>query len=51
VAQFWQMIWEQGIGLLVNLCDSQESTVGEYAKYWPEEGSKVFGKFEAITYK
>ena len=44
VAHFWQMIWEQGIGLVVNLCDQHD----EYCKYWPEEGSKLFGQFEVL---
>ncbi|CAK5100938.1 unnamed protein product [Meloidogyne enterolobii] len=42
-SQFWQMIWEQGIGLIVNLCDKGDN----YFKYWPEEGVKLFGCFEA----
>lgn len=42
-SQFWQMIWEQGIGLIVNLCDKGDN----YFKYWPEEGVKLFGYFEA----
>ncbi|KAF7636356.1 hypothetical protein Mgra_00004137 [Meloidogyne graminicola] len=36
-SQFWEMIWEQGIGLIVNLCDKGDN----YFKYWPEEGVKA----------
>ncbi|KAL3116078.1 hypothetical protein niasHT_007378 [Heterodera trifolii] len=46
VATFWQMAWEQGVALLVNLCDKDETTSGRCTQYWPEEGSKMFGNFE-----
>uniref|UniRef100_A0A915DPI8 Tyrosine-protein phosphatase domain-containing protein n=1 Tax=Ditylenchus dipsaci TaxID=166011 RepID=A0A915DPI8_9BILA len=43
---FWQMVWEQGIALIVNLCDQEDMKSLKCIKYWPEEGSKVYGKFE-----
>jgi hypothetical protein len=43
------MTWEQGIGLVVNLCDQQETSSDAYFKYWPEEGSKTFGAFEVFA--
>uniref|UniRef100_A0A183C450 Tyrosine-protein phosphatase domain-containing protein n=1 Tax=Globodera pallida TaxID=36090 RepID=A0A183C450_GLOPA len=46
VATFWQMAWEQGVALLVNLCDKDETKSGRCVQYWPEEGSKAFGNFE-----
>ncbi|TKR67343.1 hypothetical protein L596_023511 [Steinernema carpocapsae] len=39
---FWQLIWEQGIVLIVNL-----STIEEHPyRYWPESGSEVYGPYE-----
>ncbi|KAI1729340.1 protein-tyrosine phosphatase domain-containing protein [Ditylenchus destructor] len=46
VNDFWQMVWEQGIALIVNLCDQEDQQNPKCAKYWPEEGSKVSGSFE-----
>ncbi|KAI1721237.1 protein-tyrosine phosphatase domain-containing protein [Ditylenchus destructor] len=46
VNDFWQMVWEQGIALIVNLCDQEDQQNPKCAKYWPEEGSKVCGSFE-----
>lgn len=46
VNDFWQMVWEQGIALIVNLCNQEDQQNPKCAKYWPEEGSKVCGLFE-----
>lgn len=46
-ADFWQMIWQEGIVLVVNLCDqAKDQQSKNFVKYWPEEGSKIFGIFE-----
>ena len=44
VVDFWQAIWEQGITLIVNLCDSNDAP--KYARYWPDEGAQTYGAFE-----
>uniref|UniRef100_A0AC34RF79 Receptor-type tyrosine-protein phosphatase N2 n=1 Tax=Panagrolaimus sp. JU765 TaxID=591449 RepID=A0AC34RF79_9BILA len=41
IPAYWEMIWEQGVALLVNLCEMDECE-----KYWPDEGSQVYGSFE-----
>ena len=41
IVDYWQMIWEQGVTLLVNLCQ-----MDEVERYWPEEGSQVYGNYE-----
>lgn len=51
VIDFWKMVWEQGIALIVNLCDQEDQKTQKYIKYWPEEGSKVFGIFEVFIFK
>ncbi|KAK0421229.1 hypothetical protein QR680_015124 [Steinernema hermaphroditum] len=39
---FWQLVWEQGIVLVVNL-----STIEEHPyRYWPESGSEIYGPYE-----
>lgn len=50
VIDYWKMVWEQGIALIVNLCDYEDEKSQKYIKYWPEEGSKVYGIFEVIFY-
>lgn len=42
--QFKHCIWEQGITLIVNLCNSEDEQ--KYQRYWPDEGSKIYGIFE-----
>ncbi|KAI6235178.1 Receptor-type tyrosine-protein phosphatase N2 [Aphelenchoides besseyi] len=44
VVDFWQCIWEQGITLVVNLCDQNDAL--KYQRYWPDEGAKTYGIFE-----
>lgn len=44
VNDFWECIWQQGITLIVNLCDQQDAL--KYQHYWPDEGSKTYGIFE-----
>jgi len=41
IAEFWQMVWEQGIALIVNL---EENNKGD--RYWPEEGARAYGSYE-----
>jgi receptor-type tyrosine-protein phosphatase N len=46
VADYWQMVWEQGIALIVNLCDQQDLEENRYRRYWPDEGCIAHGNFE-----
>ncbi|XP_053206233.1 receptor-type tyrosine-protein phosphatase N2-like [Panonychus citri] len=46
VADFWQMVWEQGSVIIVMLTRLLENGVGSSARYWPEEGSALHSNFE-----
>jgi protein tyrosine phosphatase len=46
VTEFWQMVWEQGVALIVNLCDQTDLDEGRSSRYWPEEGCVAHGNFE-----
>jgi len=43
---FWQLIWEQGVALIVNLSNQSDRKSEKCEKYWPDEGSKAYGTFE-----
>lgn len=47
VCDFWRMIWEQHLELILMLTNLEEYSKTKCAKYWPEksEGDKVFGDF------
>lgn len=48
---FWQMIWQENIVLIVNLCNQENyQQLINFVKYWPDEGSKVFDIFEVILF-
>ncbi|CAG9763906.1 unnamed protein product [Ceutorhynchus assimilis] len=46
VNDFWRMIWEQGLQMLLMLTNLEEYSKTKCAKYWPDkqDGDKVFGK-------
>jgi len=46
VADFWQMIWEQGSVVIVMLSRLAENGYQLAARYWPEEGSEQYHIFE-----
>nr|CAG4649111.1 EOG090X01LO [Scapholeberis mucronata] len=46
VADFWQMIWEQGCAVLVLLTRTNENGKNLCFKYWPEEGSQLYHIYE-----
>lgn len=46
VADFWQMVWEQGSVIIVMLTRLLENGVASSARYWPEEGSALHSNFE-----
>ncbi|CAG0888867.1 unnamed protein product [Darwinula stevensoni] len=43
VADFWHMIWEQKISLMVMLTNFEENGKVKCARYWPEESSEYYG--------
>lgn len=46
VADFWQMVWEQGSVVIVMLTKLQENGCNLSHRYWPEEGSEQYHIFE-----
>ena len=46
VADFWQMIWEQGCAVIVMLSRLQDNGYQLCHRYWPEEGSEQYHIFE-----
>lgn len=47
VCDFWRMIWEQHLELILMLTNLEEYSKTKCAKYWPEktEGEKIYGDF------
>ncbi|KAJ9580783.1 hypothetical protein L9F63_024035, partial [Diploptera punctata] len=47
VCDFWRMVWEQHLELILMLTNLEEYSKTKCAKYWPDEseGDKVFGDF------
>uniref|UniRef100_A0A915IZN6 Uncharacterized protein n=1 Tax=Romanomermis culicivorax TaxID=13658 RepID=A0A915IZN6_ROMCU len=46
VPDFWQMVWEQGSVVIVNLTKLSENGESKCARYWPENGSEVYHCYE-----
>jgi len=46
VADFWQMVWEQGSVVIVMLSRLSENSHQLCHRYWPEEGSEQYHIFE-----
>lgn len=46
VADFWQMVWEQGSVVIVMLSKLQDNGYQLAHRYWPEEGSEQYHIFE-----
>jgi len=46
VADFWQMIWEQGVVVIVNLTKLSDMGLPQCHRYWPENGSEIFHIYE-----
>jgi len=46
VADFWQMVWEQGSVVIVNLTKLTENGNAMCHRYWPEEGSDLYHIYE-----
>jgi receptor-type tyrosine-protein phosphatase N len=43
---FWQMIWEQNISILVLLTQLNDRGLPQCFQYWPSSGSKLYGAFK-----
>jgi len=46
VADFWQMVWEQGVAVIVNLTKLSDVGLPQCHRYWPVNGSQVFHIYE-----
>jgi len=46
VADFWQMVWEQGVVVIVNLTKLSDMGLPQCHRYWPENGSEIFHIYE-----
>jgi receptor-type tyrosine-protein phosphatase N len=46
LADFWQMVWEQGCVVIVMLSRLQDNGYKLCERYWPEEGSATYYVFE-----
>jgi len=46
VSDFWQMVWEQGSVVIVNLAKVVEAGDTKSFRYWPENGSEVHHNYE-----
>ncbi|KAM9790026.1 solute carrier organic anion transporter family member 5A1b [Neosynchiropus ocellatus] len=46
VADFWQMVWENGCVVIVMLTPVVESGVKQCYHYWPDEGSNLYHIYE-----
>lgn len=43
VVDWWRLIWEQRVTLILMLTNTEEYNKTKCAKYWPSEGSSVYG--------
>ncbi|XP_067845019.1 tyrosine-protein phosphatase non-receptor type 14-like [Heptranchias perlo] len=50
---FWQMVWEQGVNVIVMVTAEEEGGKPKTHRYWPKLGSKhssaTYGKFKVTT--
>uniref|UniRef100_A0A8C6TBW2 Protein tyrosine phosphatase receptor type N2 n=1 Tax=Neogobius melanostomus TaxID=47308 RepID=A0A8C6TBW2_9GOBI len=46
VADFWQMVWENGCVVIVMLTPLVESGIKQCYHYWPDEGSNLYHIYE-----
>ncbi|XP_034641941.1 receptor-type tyrosine-protein phosphatase-like N isoform X2 [Trachemys scripta elegans] len=46
IADFWQMVWENGCTVIVMLSPLVEDSVKQCDRYWPDEGSSLYHIYE-----
>jgi len=46
IPDFWQMIWEQGVVVIVNLTRLSDMGLPQCQRYWPEEGNEVYNTYQ-----
>ncbi|XP_030436434.1 receptor-type tyrosine-protein phosphatase-like N isoform X2 [Gopherus evgoodei] len=46
IADFWQMVWENGCTVIVMLSPLLEDSVKQCDRYWPDEGSSLYHIYE-----
>jgi protein tyrosine phosphatase len=51
IIDFWQMIWEQKVPIIVMLTDFVENNIKKCEVYFPLNGEVIFGKFKIICEK
>lgn len=46
VGDFWQMVWEQSVVVIVNLTKLSDMGLPQCHRYWPENGSEIYHIYE-----
>ena len=46
VGDFWQMVWEQGIVVIINLTKLSDMGLPQCHRYWPTDGSHIYHTYE-----